>query len=808
MVDIKFWQKTLEDKRFDANNHWAAYIPFACHISDHTVLTKDGLLLQSFVIYGFDTESISQHEAILRTAIRDALVALPAFHQMSIWIQTIRSCRNLVGQSPREHPTRWTQDLETAWTKRNYWDRKFVSDVVVTLALPSLDDLLPPQSWYYLLRPGLFENKVLKQLQSQNDLLESMMQKLVETLASYHPKRLGIKAAEHGQEGMQSKILEYMQWLLVLRPSPVWMPMVDISELFAENRFYFGNQVVQVRDRNEQDRFAALLSLKLTDYVAPAQLDEVLTVPSEMIITQIIHAPLNPKQREQLSHIQSVYKLGMDAPLQDYCQKNILWDPKEPQKYRLMQTTIMLIDNNREQLNQSVGRMADYLLKIGIPVVREDIFLEQLFLSQLPGNRAYICRDLPMPVAHLGTFALLGRFYAGLLETAWGSPITLFRSAQGQPFFFHFHVKEKKDSCIIGFLPVEQRVLMHFLMSFGLTRAKAGICLYFHRPNIPWLEALGMPLFREQTGASRGRSWSLWNTTRFDVLEDREFLQNWLIGLLASQSPSEGLTEVYVWLPQLIDYLANQSHAERTTENVVAWLRQKEDFLTSKLCADHLEALPSGCTTLHHYDDASEGSDDAHRSSFLALDVEHLYRYDAFPRALAFGWILPRVLDGLQECNRSLVMIDNLAHFSTVQRDIGDLTQWRERLKSQGGVIIGCIRPKEIEEDESLRTLVVESANRLYFEDRQGAEVYRKFFKLPRQAIADLSDLRFVNRLFLIEQDGKMVTCELNITGMDALYGLLLGGDVAMQLVQQAKSRSGQHPDQWLPSYYQLQETL
>src|SRR4051812_22111220 len=75
------------------------FIPYYCHYDAHTLLTKNGELMQIIKIAsntrGLDYESGESEQSTVREIIRAAILAAVTTDKMSLWIHTIRKRKSV-----------------------------------------------------------------------------------------------------------------------------------------------------------------------------------------------------------------------------------------------------------------------------------------------------------------------------------------------------------------------------------------------------------------------------------------------------------------------------------------------------------------------------------------------------------------------------------------------------------------------------------------------------------------------------------------------------------------------------------------
>ena len=134
--------------------------------------------------------------------------------------------------------------------------------------------------------------------------------------------------------------------------------------------------------------------------------------------------------------------------------------------YGKLQTTIMLISSTREELEKDLKASFEQFNSLGFVVIREDIFLEHCFWSQLPGNFHYLRRQKVINTNRIAGFAALHNFPSGLIAgNKWGPAATVFRTVLNTPYFFNFHDGDLGHSLIMGPENSGKTVLLNFLVT-------------------------------------------------------------------------------------------------------------------------------------------------------------------------------------------------------------------------------------------------------------------------------------------------------------------------------------------------------
>ena len=112
-----------------------AFIPFACHYNPHTILTKNGELLQTIKITGFTYESVNQEDntkKTVRRALREAVAKSIGSSDFALWIHTVRRRTDLRAHGKYRSGS-FEEAVNHSWDKHHDWQHKYVNELYVTI---------------------------------------------------------------------------------------------------------------------------------------------------------------------------------------------------------------------------------------------------------------------------------------------------------------------------------------------------------------------------------------------------------------------------------------------------------------------------------------------------------------------------------------------------------------------------------------------------------------------------------------------------------------------------------------------------
>ena len=468
MIDLLLQQ--FLKKKTRANSKKAAvrtpdedFIPYVCHYDPNTILTKNGELLQIIRITGFSNSSVISELVSLREAVREAIINHATSNKVAFWFNTIRRKKNIV---PRGTPQEiFAKKFDEAWTKENKWDDQYVNELYITIIVEGLDtsiENLPSflRSFSYMATKSLHTDF----LQKAHKKLSELVNGIILDTQEYGAKLLGLN--EH--EGvLYSGPMRFFGKITNLFENRYPLAANDISLDLSSHKIAFGNRELEVLGDSNKN-FAAMLSLKEYFEVSTDSLDNILQLPCEFIITQSFDFTFDKKDLEPYEYQNYLLQVSGD---EDFRQISGIADFVESNKqastdYGKLQTTIMIISHSLEELERDVEAAFEKFNALGFVVVREDVFSEHCFWSQLPANFRYLRRQKIINTNHIGGFAALHNFSTGLIGgNKWGPAVATLKTILNTPYFFNFHDRDLGHTLILGSLEFEETTLTNFLIT-------------------------------------------------------------------------------------------------------------------------------------------------------------------------------------------------------------------------------------------------------------------------------------------------------------------------------------------------------
>jgi type IV secretion system protein VirB4 len=106
-------------------------LPYAGHLDEVTLQTRDGLLIQTLHLAGFPSETAPDDELNYRKAIRETVLRGAASSRLAIYHHVVR--RRVTPAFPEAPEEAFCARLDAGWRERLAGRRLYVNDIFLTL---------------------------------------------------------------------------------------------------------------------------------------------------------------------------------------------------------------------------------------------------------------------------------------------------------------------------------------------------------------------------------------------------------------------------------------------------------------------------------------------------------------------------------------------------------------------------------------------------------------------------------------------------------------------------------------------------
>ena len=770
----------------------ADFIPYACHLDESTLLTKNGELLQTFKIEGYQFDTMHDGKKVdLRLELRRLFQAFALHPYFCATVHIVRRKKNLNPSMGNEGY--FASSIEEKWKKAHHWQDGYSNDLYFTLVHEggnfALDNI------GQLFRSFFFQAEKLsqrRQLEKAKDRLTETMDQFLAQLTHFGAKKLKV-IEENGTA--YSEPLSLMHYLLNLEGNKkMQMPVSDISDYLVAYPVEVNFNSLQVRQPGGGERHAYIYSIKQYIEMVPETIDAFLQFPGEFIITQQIMLGAGPEFVASLEQKKHMAELGEDkefirfSGIEDLLESNRgLWSD-----YALQQNTIMIMANSAAQLESVAGNFTSALGSVGVVAVREDVMLEHLYYSQLPANFEFLKRQQPINTLRIAGYATLYDFPTGKIEkNPWGPAISVLSTIKKSPYFFSFHHGPNNGHTLIaGPYGSGKTQLLNFLMAQAERVQPRVIWFDTHRSAEMLVRALGgsyMPLVRNKEVARRQMNPLLLP----DTPQNRQFLAQWFKLLLLDL---EGTMKVE---PKGIDF----AEAAKAIYSFPVNKRRLSNFtlpLEEPLASYYQQWIGSG-RYAHLFDNVMDETFSGKRIE--AFDLTEMVQ-DRRPQWATLAYLMHRALQTL-DGKPTIFVFDEAWTLFDNPVFAGLLPGWLEQLQKNNAI---AILATENIDSVALSPLTPQInpkiATRILFPDSDVTENLQNLMTLSAKQYYQFLSMEKENRHVFIQQGAEAVVVDMQLPEMHGIIDVLNGLPMQVTRMENIIAKVGAEPEQWLPDFY------
>ncbi len=755
-----------ESSRKEAPSH-TNFIPYFHHYDRRTIATKNGELLQIIQItknlQGLNYEGGANTGQSLRSVVRNAIRSSVKTDRFSFWIHTIRRRRPIHFEAHHQLP--FARYVHEGWKKKHHQDYAYFNEVYLTVlheGYPS--DLFDAKHLQQVVLPSAnraFRNHQLELVHKH--LSETTERILASINAQYNARILGIdeRIDPEATPGVNQPVyfsepIEFLNHLVNLEHRPCPLADMDIAQYINQSALTFGYNAMESRSSDGHKRYASVLTIKHYHETSPEILDIVLQASVEMIVSQswnFIPAKEAAKyfkpQRELFEFSGDQYSLkatGIDVATPSKSASNT--------DYVKEQSSIVVITNEYKQLDDEIIRLQKMFGDVGITTIREDMLLEDVFWSQLPGNFEFIRRSEIVPASYVAGFARLNRFPTGnATGNHWHDALTVFPTQVGAPYFFNFHLHDRGHTLLIdhnSFHDSSARVLTNFL----LTEATKWDCriVVFDTKNSAQL--LTSKLQGVYYPAHQAEPLKLNPFSLDDAPRNQSFLLAWLNELLGGKLQQNEAERNLC--RDTISRLYTLSEPNRHPEEFVRLLEPEHPALARHI-SNALRQVPT-CQfgrqdSEWHPTITGFNMDDPTASPEQQVPV--------------LAYLLHRAISQLDGRPTILVVHDAINFFEN-PFFAPRLESLLEMLTQHNTILLASItNPDQYRESHTLKTLIESAATRIYLPDEIQQDYSTTNTGLTATDSASLARMKREKGHFMLKQGHDSVNLTLSLENMD-----------------------------------------
>jgi len=767
------------------------HLPYARHVDDVTIATRDGLLLQTIKLGGLLFETADTGELNYRAEIRDAMLRAIGSSHFALWHHVVRRKADTVLDA--QFSDEFSGDLDARWRAKLASREMYINELFLTVIRRPLEGgvgLLDRLRAF--IAPSETDRRVAFAVERRS--LDAATEALMASLGTYNPRLLSVYDTVGGA---RSEPLEFLSYLYNADMRPVGLPHGDLGHYLPARRVSFGQNAVELSAAGTSSRqFAAVVSIK--DYpnrTMPGMFDELYRMPFEMTVSQSFAfvdrgaalGRMNLALRRMRSAEDEALSLRDELAV---AKDNVAAGRAGFGEHHM---TITLYADDLKALDREVGEVTAVLADLGIVAVREDIALEPAFWAQFPANFKYIARRGLVSTRNFAGFASLHNFPVGKPSgNHWGQAVTLFETTASGPYFFSFHQNDLGNFTIIGPSGSGKTVVLNFLLAQARKFAPRIVFFDKDRGAELFIRAVGGQYDRLRPGAPAGL-----NPLQLeDTPANRQFLADWLAMLVGGLDVGESdivrdaieanfLQPLpYRRLRHLAELLRGHERPRSGDihgrlrpwwgEGERAWLFDNERDLTD------LSALTTG------------------------FDMTAILD-DTVMRTPALFYLFHRVEERL-DGTPAIIVVDE--GWKALDDDVfvRRIKDWEKTIRKRNGIVGFATQSAQDALESRIASAIIEQAATQIFmiNPRGRPEDYIDGFGLTQHEFDLVRTLPDNSHCFLIKHGNHSVVARINLTGEKEILTILSGREATVRMFDALVESTGPDPAAWMPALVEM----
>lgn len=761
------------------------HMPFARHVDDYTIETRDGLLFQTIHLGGLLFETADSDELGYRTELRDAMLRAIGSSRFAVYHHLIRRRADVALDA--DYADRFSGDLDRRWRRRLEARQMYVNELFVTLVRRPLQGKLGVADRLRELFSRGIENKGAV-LAAEQRSLDAAREALMAALSQYSPRLLSVYETP---EGIRSEPIEFLSCLFNGEMRPMALPHGDIGMHLPWRRISFGQDTVELGPMGQSGRrFSALVSIK--DYPSqtmPGMFDELYRLPFEMQVSQsfafVERGQALSKMNLALRRMKSAEDDALSLRDELFLAKDDVAAGRAA--FGEHHTTIAIQSDSQGELNSAVAEVIAMMADLGINAVREDVALEPAFWAQFPGNFKYIVRQGLVSSRNFAGMASMHNFPVGQARgNHWGDAVTLFETTAAGPYFFNFHQGDLGNFTIIGPSGSGKTVVLNFLLAQARKFAPRIIFFDKDRGAELFIRAIGGQYDRLRPGEPSGL-----NPLQLpDTPANRQFLMEWL-ALLAGGVDAEEAGHVRDAIDASFAEIPERRRLKHLVELFRGYAKPHSSDLYSRLRPWWGEGEQAWL-----FDNAEDQTD--LEAATVGFDMTAILD-DPKLRTPALLYFFHRVEERL-DGTPSIIVVDEGWKALDDEVFIRRIKDWEKTIRKRNGVVGFATQSAQDALESRISSAIIEQAATQIFmiNPKARADDYINGFGLTPHEFELVRTLPDNSHCFLIKHGNDSVVARLDLSGEKEILTILSGRESTVRLFDELVEKTGEAPEKWM----------
>jgi len=810
-LPIKFRKSASKKSTIPDSN----LVPYSGFYNPSTIITKNGELMKIIRIVGLGNDSVISNIISLRESIRMAVADYASDGSFAFWFTTIRRKKNI--NPGDDFNDFFSKELNDLWVQDNNLNDHFVNELYISVLVENAvahrstasafaSSFLPNTTKFF------YESSLADSYQKLSEVVKNIMF----SVDDYGAKLLGIVEFE----GIYySEALSFLGKLSGLHEETYPLTPCDISETLTTNNIFFGDQEVEVVGDGFK-RFAAIFSLKDYFELNFVALDKILQLPFEFTITQSFDFSSTKKDLVEIEFQDRMNKVSGDEDFREISGINDFFveeeeKDKDSRRFGKLQTMVTIISSTRDELNSDIKQFCEKFQKLGMVFIREDVFLEHCFWSQMPGNFNFLRRQKNAVVSKIAGFSSLQSFPAGqITNNPWGPAVCVLKTIINTPYFFNFHGKNGAVCLIIGKEGSGRTVLVNFLIAQARRFKSKIFYIDFDQKARCFILALNGSYFDLSCQDPENPEFLNFCPFSNGAIKDsdtEQFLNNFLrkLAVLSRQDLSKDLFSDFSQEVRKIIGEKPSSFSELFDQ-----LKSSKNPEISALCGDILNLI----------EDSGSAEKPALKRRFFDNYEKVNWQEELIGFNLSHAREKPNLLAAIlyylaffienQTKNEPTILVIKEAEL--LIESLGDeFNNFVERLKSKNCVLVLIAKDNEKFAQHPTTKFLVEQISLLLLMSNPEAQSYhQEIFQLSDDELLVLKETNPKLYHFLLKRDSDIVISSLNFKTIKDLERVLSSDTETLMVFNEIISHTKNEtygkvaPEVWVPMFFDLLEKL
>ncbi|MDR3079148.1 MAG: hypothetical protein LBU15_03860 [Rickettsiales bacterium] len=779
-------------------------IPYACYYNDHTLITQNGEMLQTIKIPSFVSNRGEANFYLLRENLNKSFVKNAKNHNLSFWFQTVRKSVDLIprNQNYESYTPKFVIDR---WNKHYNWANQFANEIYITLVFsPEPGTVSKILEFIEAINFSMLQKSRNKDFEKSYSIVAGVSKGMLADLRDYGARLL--KIVKKGST-YYSEHLKFFSLLINGVYENLGLPTNELSHSLINKKIAYGKNLMQVYDKNSS-LYSAIVSLKYSTLLPPSQLDKIIQLDQEMVLSQSLSFVNSKPVNDEMLKYFEILSLNEDPVVLNISDIGLMLPDKDTKKNRICisQTIIGVKAHSREELGDNLEKLFDRAGKLGLVAVREEMFMPTLFWSQLPGNFNFVRRLHTIPLENACSFASLFSFPTGKLTgNIWGDSMLVLKSALNTPYFFSFDTKKNPNTLFIGPKTLKKTKYMNFMLMAATKQVKRIVYLDNTKRSKLFINSLDGKYY----SISRRESEEKFSLNPFRMektKENVEFIIDWLTFLV--ERSDDGMVKMDEKTTKLSQEWEKLKDAVRKKIDKIKKIGDVFDMAQE-------EKFSSICKSLSRWVEPArygflfntEEDTDLFANNIIGINLNAIVNNEEV-RVAVFSYILHRLETKADDeplilaIDEGWLQIDN----STIAPKISKLLK---ALYDKKVAVIMTASGADSYETSSIQLSVRNIFPTQLLLPNVKASIYqRKIFDISEEESRIISVMREDNGTLLIKHGGNIVisSIDFNFLTKDELH-IFSSGTIQSKIMAKAKELAkSDRSEDWLPMMFRIMQ--